>query len=277
MGFSSVLYTGEELIDDGNYQRHLQQADDLYKQTAGERGSRGRVKRDYAKMPYGALAPYATDTGIPDVPPEQWDEKIKEMETNKTRISDMLLLKKIESKNQAQTNFCWTAAVIGAAEALRVRMNQIHVKLSIASVAAQVKRYNNVGGWGGEALEQVIKVGIVPEVLWPGTYWRDAKYWTPEAQKQAALYRVDRWFELQNRNFRQLMSCVLNRIPVPIGLNWWGHEVYACDGVILGPRQYGIRIRNSWSDDYGYLGFAVLTQSKATPDDAVAPYGMVAA
>jgi hypothetical protein len=76
---------------------------------------------------------------------------------------------------------------------------------------------------------------------------------------------------LQNRNFDQLATLCLLNVPVPIGLNWWSHEICACDLVVVSANHFGIRIRNSWGDDYGDHGFAVLSESKATPDDAVAP------
>lgn len=276
MAFTSILLPGEQLIDDGNFHLHVEEHNDICKASNNQERNRGRVPRDYGKMPRGALAPYASTSGIPDVPEHLWTDMIQQMETGKTRLSDLLLLKKIKSKDQNGTNYCWCNAVITALETLRCRMNLPFVQLSPASVAAQIKRYSNQGGWGGEALEFIIKYGVCPTSLWPDNYWSSNKYLNDTSVKAAAEHKVDAWFELDSRSFSQLMSCVLNRIPVPIGLNWWSHEICAMDGVVLGPNQYGIRIRNSWGDGYGSQGFSVLTRSKATPDDAVAPYGTLA-
>ena len=82
---------------------------------------------------------------------------------------------------------------------------------------------------------------------------------------------------MQPRNFDQLATCLLSGIPVAIGLNWWSHEVTAMDLVETSPGVFGVRIWNSWGDGWEDRGMAVLSQSKATPDDAVAPRVVIGA
>ncbi len=154
--------------------------------------------------------------------------------------------------------------------ALRAMMNEVIVLLSPASVAAPIKGYRNQGGWGGEALEYIVAHGVAPVADWPANAI-NKQYDNAASQASRQRFTVTEWWDLAPRNFDQLMTCLLLRIPVPIGLNWWHHEVCAIDPVVLSPGKFGVRFRNSWGDGYGDQGFGVLTESKATPDDAVAP------
>lgn len=257
---------GELIIGDDNAH--------LYKDIVPEDMSKGRTPRDYAKVPYGQLAVggggFAAKFDLLIPPRSEWSARIKKMEAEKTRISDLLLQAKIPSLDQNGTNYCWCNAVITAIQAIRCKAGEKYVKLSPASVAAPIKNYANQGGWGGEALEYIVEHGVGAASLWPPNA-RDRKYMTDELKENALRHRVTEWYDLRPRSFDEVMACLLYGIPVAIGLNWWGHEVCACDPVEISPGKFGARIRNSWGDGYGEKGFAVLTESKATPDDACAP------
>jgi hypothetical protein len=142
-------------------------------------------------------------------------------------------------------------------------------------VAAPIKSYRNHGGWGSQALEYIIEKGIVPVEQWPANAI-SRKYYTDENLEIAEDFKVTEWYDLEPRNFGELMTCLLLRIPVAVGYNWWSHEVSAIDPVALGNGDYGVRIRNSWGMGYGTDGYAVLAERKATPDDAVAPRVVIA-
>ena len=74
----------------------------------------------------------------------------------------------------------------------------------------------------------------------------------------------------------QLISCLLRRIPVAVGYDWWGHEVTAVDAIWL-DGTVAIRIRNSWGMSWGNKGFSVLQGNKMIPADAVCARVAVAA
>jgi hypothetical protein len=151
------------------------------------------------------------------------------------------------------------------------------VEFSRESVAAPCKGYRNNGGWGDEALQYIVEHGIMPQELWPRHYLSGPKYNTPANLAVAAQYKVTEFLSLADRNFSQLMSALLEDQAVAMGLNWWSHEICGVDPVVIGANSYGVRIWNSWTDDYGDQGMAILTESKATPDDAVIPIVQMAA
>lgn len=258
---TSELYPGEIVIDD----------DTPEEVTHGTGFGRGLVKADgYA----GAADPFPPELLIPR---SEWQARIAEMEAQKSRLSDLIVQAGLPCKDQQQTNYCWINAPTHCTEIVRVLMNEPTVILSPASAGAQIKNYRNEGGWGKEGLQWIVDHGLVPVEKWPANAI-DRRYATPENKQLALDYRVTEWTELQPRNLDQLVSMLLRRIPVAIGLDWWSHEVTAVDPVWLNGA-IAIRPRNSWGMDYpnpGAGGFFILQGSKMYPDDAVAPRVAVA-
>jgi hypothetical protein len=267
MAFTSQLRPREFVVDDDNYRR-LAPPQDIA--VGGEWKTRGLIPRDFARVPHGSM-PFAAKFDVPVIPRSEWVARIEEMERTRTRLSDVVDAAGLKSLDQNGTNYCWCNAVVTAIMTLRAAQNQPFVALSPASVAAPIKNFRNQGGWGGEALAYIVEHGVAAQEFWPANYWQSRKYETPATQANRALHKVAEWWDLVPQRFEQLMTCLFLRVPVPIGLNWWSHEVCAMDPVVLANGGFGVRIRNSWGDGYGDHGFAVLSESRATPDDAVAP------
>lgn len=271
MAFTSKLYDNEFIINDD-------ESTNVFATARPDQG-RGlqlelRGPKDYE---YGGLAtPFPQELLIPR---SDWQGMIQEQEEQKSRISDLIRFHKLPHKDQATTNYCWINAPVHCLEIVRLQQNQNGpngkpVILSPASVGAKIKNYRNVGGWGKEGLEGIIKWGCVPVDKWPANAI-DKKYDTAANRQEALKYRVIEWFECIPRNLDQMVSLLLRRKPGASGLNWWRHEVTYCDCLWL-DGQIAIRARNSWAN-YGDFGFFVLQGSKMYADDYVVPSTAIAA
>lgn len=246
--------------------------DDFHPLTA--LGLRGRRPRDYENHPLGFMS-CAPAYALPLIPRSEWDERIRDLEKAQARIPDICDAMGLKVKSQGDTNFCWINAPTHCLEIMRVIQGQDYVSLSPASVGAKIKNFKNVGGWGTEGLQYLVDHGAVPSSVWPDNAI-DRDYDTEEADQQRKLYQVDEWDDLP-LSFDAVADRVLSGFPVAIGLNWWGHEVTAVALVKLdGAGRYGMMIDNSWGTSWGQNGRSVLTESKATPDDAVSPRSVTA-
>ncbi len=264
MSFVSKLNPGERIYDETN--AHLLVGDPVID---GVQMSRGLQPRDLSHHPFGSM-PFAES--FPReliIPRSEWPDRIAEMERTKSRISDICDQAGLPCKDQNGTNYCWINAPTHCVEIVRLVQGQPMVILSPASAGGPIKGFRNVGGWGTEGLEWIVENGVVPVDKWPANAI-DRRYYTAENKEIARKYRIVEWWDIPT-TFDAMMSCLFRRIPVAIGLNWWSHEVTAVDPVKTGSNSFGARIRNSWGMNWEDRGYAVLSESKATPDDAVGP------
>jgi hypothetical protein len=212
----------------------------------------------------------AADVSIPFpaellIPEHEWQARIEEMEERKSRTSDLIDQAGVPVLNQQQTNFCWAFAPTMCLMITHAIQNQPLVVLSPASVACPITGFKNRGGYGGDSLEYIIEHGIVPASQWPQTAI-DRKYLT-EANKQAALLnRATEWWSLRPRNVQEQISCLLRRIPLSTGLNYWGHQVCDVDPVWVNGK-IGVRFRNSWGSEWGQNGYGIRQGNKMPGDD----------
>ena len=228
---------------------------------------KGYIARDYKTYPLGSFAaPFPMET----IPRSEWRDRIQEKDRLKAWPKDHKILAGFKSKNQNGTNYCWGNAPVQAVEYCVSMQGTGWAELSPASVCAPVKNFRNVGGWGSQALEYIVKNGVSPVQYWPANAI-DRRYDNEESQRVRQNFRVTEWWELKERNFNQLMTCLLLGYPVAIGLSWWSHEVLACAAAVRGKDDFLIDIDNSWGAGWKDNGHGFLTQSKATPDDAVVP------
>lgn len=263
-------YPLEHVIGDDNYLSHC--GGGYYAQGM----SFGCVPRDYSIIPPGY---YGTKTAL-DIQPfsdAEISARIKRMEKDKSRLSDILLSQNIPSLDQNGKGYCWSHSTTGAIIALRAAQGLPYVPLSAYAVACVIKNFRDEGGWGALSMDFAKEKGIPSESFWPAQSMSRSND-NPKTWENAALHKVtDGWIDLasavydRNMTFKQVLTLLCCRVPVVADYNWWGHSIYLVDPVEVSPGNFGVRFRNSWGDSYGEKGFSILKDSKAVPNGAVAP------
>jgi hypothetical protein len=274
----------ELVIGEDNWNEHFSPVVD------GHQAMKGLVPRDYSANPQGcyASAPAWSLDDMPLIPMEEWPERIKELESTKTRISDIYAVgnygDRIPSLDQNGQGFCWAYSTTCAVQALRCLANMPYVPLSAHSVACKIYNFVDRGAWGALSLDFIAKKGVVPQSLWPAKSMN--RQYDNDANWLSAMdYRVtEGWVDLvpaaydRDMSKSQVATALLLRIPVVSDYNHWGHSVCAFDLVDVYPNRsatdysrYGVRIKNSWTDRWGTFGEGVLKDSKAWPNGGAAP------
>ena len=219
-------------------------------------------------------APHAFTAGKPFagvIPRSQWPALIRAGKG--TFLSDLMRQQQIPAKNQNGLSLCWSYGATRAVEVRRATMGLPYKDLSPESVAGPCTGWRNQGGYASEAFNQLQSAGACESSFMDAPHSLRASRWKAGWQENAKLHRAVQWYDI-GRSFDQVITCLLNRIPVAAGLDWWGHLVCFLDPVILPDGSVGVLFQNSWGVDWpkpGANGYATLTEAKATPDGAGAP------
>lgn len=265
----------ELLIDDDNWKDHVDPT------VNGEKVHKGYVPRDFVIQPHCATPNAFDAVDMPLIPRSEWSDRIKEMERTKSRLSDIRRVANnggiIPSLDQNGQGYCWAYGTGSAIMLARAVMNQPYVRVSPHAVACKIKNFRDQGGWGALSMEFAVKYGYPSDEFWPqksmSRQWDNEKTWENAKLHQVTEGYWDLSKAVYNRNLTwdQVMTLLLCRIPVVVDFNWWGHVVCYEDPVEVEPGSFGGRCLNSWSDNWGDKGEAVLRGNKAIPDGAVAP------
>jgi hypothetical protein len=165
--------------------------------------------------------------------------------------------------DQGQTNYCWAHGSVRALEVLRVWEGQRPVILSAESVAVPLTGGRNRGGYPDEAVQQLHDYGACEQTYWPNNS-RDERTAKKGWIDNRLLFQIINWLDVIGWDLQ--ITLALHRIPVAIGLGWWGHLVCQLDPVEIDSKTVGIGIDNSWGSDWGENGYGVLTERRGTAD-----------
>lgn len=282
-----MIQSGDYIIDDLNFEVTSRPVD-----SDGIQFGTGLVPRDYMKHPVGSYAgsvPFGDlNEELPLIPWEAMPDLIADKVRNKTQLSDIRNIANngdpIPSLDQNGQGYCWFYSVTSAVLLLRAVAGLPYVRLSAHSGAWVIKGGRDQGGWGAQALEFVMKNGIVPVTHWPEKSMNGRTFNTQANWAEGAKYKVTEGFidldepvYSRKLSIQQRLTCLICNIPVIGDRSWWGHSTCDMDAVDANPSlrpdnplRYGVRTWNSWRDSWGQNGTGVITGNKV-PAAGVAP------
>ena len=244
----------------------------------GQVKTTGAIPRNY-NVEHKAC--HAAPSTLKLIPRSEWSERIKDLVATKSQLSDIRLTanngQRIPALDQNGKGYCWAHSSTAAVMMTRAVMGEPYVPLSAYAVACKIKNFRDEGGWGALSLDFISQQGVPSADFWPMKSMArsndNAATW-----QNASLHKViDGWIDMsaevydRKLSFDAVATLLLSRVPVVLDLNWWGHSVLGLDLVEISPGQFGIRILNSWGDDWSDRGMGVLAPNKSIPDGAVAP------
>ena len=217
-----------------------------------------------------AAALFSRPFDLPVIPRAEWSQRIKEGKG--TWLSDIYRRYKVPVLDQDGLNYCHAFSPAEALIGLQAWQCGHWQEISGGSIGGPATGYVNEGAWIGDDLKVLTDLGAAtvkfcPQLAVRKSDWLDFT----NGQKDALFHRVPMWLDLEPQNFAQVMTCLLTRKPVCVGLNWWSHAITYMDPVETAPNVFGVLFRNSWGADYGDDGWAILAEDKATPDEAYVP------
>jgi hypothetical protein len=263
------------VINDANWREHIGDGGVIpadHPHSGGEVRICGTIPR---RSIYGSL-PYAEPMPKTDlIPRTLWPDMIRDGEREQTFLSHLLARNQIPCLDQDGLPYCHAFSPAAALMGLRAFHGLPFVLLSAGSIGGPATGYVARGAAIEDDLEVIVTRGAA-SVEYVPMMQVSKSGWKPGAEENALLHRVTEWYDLggTGRMFDEVMTLLLKRIPVCVGLNWWAHAVTYFDPVITPSGRFGVRFRNSWGGDYGDDGYAVLEEGRGTPDDAYAPRTM---
>lgn len=196
----------------------------------------------------------------PRIPRSRWTQMIRSQQGtflhNLTR--DVL-----PPHDQGSTNYCWAHGCTRALEILRVYQTQDAEVLSAESVAVPITGGRNRGGSADEALGHLRTKGACRQSFWPKNDLNE-RHAKDGWQEDALDHAIISWTDVQN--FEDQMTLALHRVPVAIGLRWWGHLICQLDPILYPDGTFGLGCDNSWGPNYGDNGYFLLTERRGTAD-----------
>lgn len=233
--------------------------------------ARGYVERDYSLYPQEM---FSAPSEIPLIPRSDWQGIIEEQEEQQSSLEHIWRKKGLKHLDQNGQGFCWAYSCGHALMMCLARDNQPVPRLSPHAVACKIKNFRDEGGWCGLSAQFVKENGMPTVETWAEKSM-SRQYDNQRTWDEAKKYRiVEDYVDLtrpvwgRNLTYDQVISCLLQNIPIQLDFNWWGHSVCGVRAVWLDGAAVP-RILNSWAN-WGKQGFADLQGKRGIPDGAVA-------
>jgi hypothetical protein len=264
-----MIYTRENplIIGDHNWQDHAIGGPHA-------KGSFGCLRPKW-KVRRNPLVTFA-DLSIPLIPEQEWGDRTKEMQADRSFIKDVC-------QSKGPQNFCLDQNGRGQCHVYGhcggVRSATILQGGVIRLPSAQALAYNTWDGrsWGNngadpaESFQCLVNEGAARHTIWPmDGEGQSSKFNTPQAKADTQNMRLVRAVELGHEApiLQEVFSCIFSRIAGSWCQDWWSHHEEAMCWAGFSGTEVCPGGRNSWGADYGEDGYFLLSGSKKTPDGA---------
>lgn len=230
-------------------------------------GYRGYERRDRSVDPEGGFAKKYT---IPTMTVAELKEVFEERERKKLRIFDRMKQAGAPPLYQYSFSNCWANGIVDAIQCAEVLSGRKHVPLSATSVSGPVKGYQDVGGWGIEALKYAASDGVAEQKFWPANSLSKSND-NAASRASRAKHKVlpNSWIDLPAEDWLAVFTCLARGFPCSLAHMEWQHLVNAIDGGIHSSGELMALCRNS---GYGRdsTGHSWVRMSFGKPDEALA-------
>lgn len=244
------------IIDDVNFADVVQ---------SGIDGGMGTGYDAAQAKPFGSVANAAKIIRIPE---RDYAEHIARQDRDESSPWHWFKRFDVPILNQGSWGYCWMYGLVGAMQTAYAMTGSGVPHLNAHYPAWLGKRGANRGGWAGEAVGYVESYGV-PEIgVFPGHPNVRIAFDRGEVRASAELTKLVEFSELPRNDLNALCSVLLDPInprPVTMGLNWWGHLIYAVKCT-----NRGILIVNSWGENWGEQGLSVLAWNKSVAFEQIA-------
>jgi hypothetical protein len=239
-------------------------------------GSRVGTGFDESQVEHDKFRPLFGDA--PDqlkvIPRSEWDARFDEQERLKSSLWHLRQYcgpngGQMPTLDQNGQGFCWNYSPTRAAMYLRALMGLPYVRLSGHANACMIKGFRDEGGWNGLGADRLKSHGCPSVEFWKEkSMSRDND--NPQTWENAAGHKVtEEWMQITGHvadrmlSEEQLATCLFLNIPCPIDIPAWGHSICAIRWVRTERGAWGPGIDNSWTDQWGEMGYGVLQGNMA--------------
>lgn len=245
---------------------------DLERAMHGAPVNRGHIPRDYNAEPYGSV--HGAFPAELLVDPSNYSAAIKQMNEEKSMLSQLWIRSGVKSLHQERTSMCWMFAVMQAILAIRAKAGLPYIVPCVASASLPCMGWQDNGGWSTNGTRWVAEHGYntveetgTDQVRFPRSLY------TAEMKAKAKVRCITEWIECQPRSNRHQMSLGIHGRPVAVGYNRLGHAICQLDVLEIEPGSFGARFVDNygdanWTDENGMY---IMRGNLMTADDAVAP------